>query len=203
MKKILIVASMLLLVFTVGCNSKNDTGNNQKDKNVEILSNKKYKERINLVLDESRKYISDYTYVHDEEEYLDKTPENEEYQKLLESYKINEKKYKEMGEKFSKFRSKDEETNKIHDKLIQIFIDKSNNYKERDELETKIREFGVKEWVNELEIEAGTVPENLMSEKERNEIDLRIDELDRLIYEDNTLIDVWNELEHNLGVNLD
>ncbi|WP_304340838.1 hypothetical protein [Metaclostridioides mangenotii] len=203
MKKILIVASMLLLVFTVGCNSKNDTGNNQKDKNVEILSNKKYKERINLVLDESRKYISDYTYVHDEEGYVEKTPENEEYQKLLESYKINEKKYKEMGEKFSKFRSKDEETNKIHDKLIQICIDKSNNFKERDELETKIREFGVKEWVNELEIEAGTVPENLMSEKERNEIDLRIDELDRLIYEDNTLIDVWNELERNLGVNLD
>ena len=202
MKKILIVASMLLLVFTVGCNSKNDTGNNEKDKDVEILSNKKYIVRIKSVVDESAKYISDSTYLIDEE-YVDKTPENEEYQKLLESYKINEKKYKEMGEKFSKFRSKDEETNKIHDKLIQIFIDKSNNYKERDELETKIREFGVKEWVNELEIEAGTVPENLMSEKERNEIDLRIDELDRLIYEDNTLIDVWNELEHNLGVNLD
>jgi hypothetical protein len=202
MKKILIVASMLLLVFTVGCNSKNDTGNNEKDKDVEILSNKKYIERIKSVVDESAKYISDSMYVMDEE-YADKSPENEEYQKLLESYKINEKKYKEMGEKFSKFRSKDEETNEIHDKLIQIFIDKSNNFKERDELETKIREFGVKEWVNELEIEAGTVPENLMSEKERNEIDLRIDELDRLIYEDNTLIDVWNELERNLGVNLD
>jgi hypothetical protein len=201
MKKILIVASMLLLVFTVGC-SKNDTVNNEKDKDVEILSNKKYTERIKSVVDESAKYTSDSMYVIDEE-YADKSPGNEEYQKLLESYKINEKKYKEMGDKFSKFRSKDEETNKIHDKLIQVCIDKSNNYKERDELETKIREFGVKEWVSELEIEAGTVPENLMSEKERNEIDLRIDELDRLIYEDNTLIDVWNELESNLEVNLD
>ena len=132
MKKILIVASMLLLVFTVGCNSKNDTGNNEKDKDVEILSNKKYIVRIKSVVDESAKYISDSTYLIDEE-YVDKTPENEEYQKLLESYKNNEKKYKEMGEKFSKFRSKDEETNKIHDKLIQIFIDKSNNYKERDD----------------------------------------------------------------------
>lgn len=202
MKKILIVASMLLLVFTVGCNSKNDTGSNEKDKDVKVLSNKKYIERIKSVVDESAKYISDSMYLIDEE-YDEKTPENEEYQKLLESYKINEKKYKEMGDKFSKFRSKDEETNKIHEKLIQIFIDKSNNFKERDELETKIREFGVKEWVNELEIEAGTVPKNLMSEKERNEIDLRIEELDLLIYEDNTLINVWNELERNLGVNLD
>jgi hypothetical protein len=202
MKKILIVASMLLLVFTVGYNSKNDTGNKGKDRDVEILSNKKYIERIKSVVDESAKYISDSMYLIDEE-YVEKTPENEEYQKLLDSYKINEKKYKEMGEKFSKFRSKAEETNKIHDKLIQICIDKSNNFKERDELETKIRESGVKELVNELEIEAGTVPENLMTEKERNEIDLRIDELDRLIYEDNTLIDVWNELERNLGVNLD
>ncbi|WP_027701355.1 hypothetical protein [Metaclostridioides mangenotii] len=201
MKKILIVASMLLLVFTVGC-SKNDTVNNEKDKDVEILSNKKYTERIKSVVDESAKYTSDSMYVIDEE-YADKSPGNEEYQKLLESYKINEKKYKEMGEKFSEFRSNDKETNIIHDKLIQICIDKSNNFKERDELETKIREFGVKERVTELEIEAGTVPENLMSEKERNEIDLRIDELDRLIYEDNTLIDVWNELESNLGVNLD
>ncbi len=79
---------------------------------------------------------------------------------------------------------------------------KSNYYKEINELEDEITGVGKKENVNELEIEAGTVLENIISQKEYSDIEKRIYELGGLI-DGVTLEDIWSELEVALGENLD
>gem|GEM_PF-4575947 len=85
---------------------------------------------------------------------------------------------------------------------IQIMRVKSNYYKEINELEDEITGVGKKENVNELEIEAGTVLENIISQKEYSDIEKRIYELGGLI-DGVTLEDIWSELEVALGENLD
>lgn len=196
MKKILVTLLVLFSVLTVGCTEKSDE--------VEILSKKEYAERLSSTIDEMfSKYGNDYL---DITEYYadmnDKSPGNYEYQEILESFKTDEIKYKEMGEQLLKFKSKDKEINQLHEKLIKTCIDKSNYYKEINELEDKITGVGIKENVNELEIEAGTVPENLISQKEYSDIEKRIYELGGLI-DGLTLEDIWSELEVVLGENLD
>ncbi len=149
------------------------------------------------------KYGNDYLDITENyAEMYDKSPGNYEYQEILESFKTGEIKYNEMGEQLSKFKSKDKEINQLHEKLIKTCVDKSNYYKEINELEDKITGVGIKENVNELEIEAGNVPENLISQKEYSDIEKRIYELGNLI-DSVTLEDIWSELEVALGENLD
>lgn len=196
MKKILVTLLMLFSVLTVGCTEKSD--------GVETLSKKEYGERLSLTIDEMfSKYGNDYLDITEYyAEMNDKSPGNYEYQEILESFKTGEIKYKEMGEQLLKFKSKDKEINQLHEKLIKTCIDKSNYYKEINELEDKITGVGIKENVNELEIEAGTVPENLISQNEYSDIEKRIYELGNLI-NGVTLEDIWSELEVALGENLD
>ncbi|MBU5306872.1 hypothetical protein KQI18_03645 [Clostridioides mangenotii] len=196
MKKILVTLLVLFSVLTVGCTEKSD--------GVETLSKKEYAERLSSTIDEMfSKYGNDYLDITENyAEMYEKSPDNYEYQEILESFKTGEIKYKEMGEQLSKFKSKDKEINQLHEKLIKTCIDKSNYYKEIDELEDKITGVGIKENVNELEIEAGTVPENLISQKEYSDIEKRIYELGGLI-DGVTLEDIWSELEVALGENLD
>ena len=196
MKKILVTLLVLFSVLTVGCTEKSD--------GVEILSKKEYAERLSSTIDEMfSKYGNDYLDITENyAEMNDKSPGNYEYQEILESFKTGEIKYKEMGEQLSKFKSKDKEINQLHEKLIKTCIDKSNYYKEINELEDKITGVGIKENVNELEIEAGTVPENLISQKEYSDIEKRIYKLGNLI-DGVTLDDIWSELEVSLGENLD
>lgn len=196
MKKILVTLLMLFSVLTVGCTEKSD--------GVETLSKKEYGERLSLTIDEMfSKYGNDYLDITENyAEMNDKSPGNYKYQEILESFKTGEIKYKEMGEQLSKFKSKDKEINQLHEKLIKKCIDKSNYYKEINELEDKITGVGIKENVNELEIEAETVPENLISQKEYSDIEKRIYELGGLI-DGVTLEDIWSELEVALGENLD
>lgn len=196
MKKILVTLLVLFSVLTVGCTEKSD--------GVETLSNKEYAERLSSTIDEMfSKYGNDYLDITENyAEMYDKSPGNYEYQEILESFKTGEIKYNEMGEQLSKFKSKDKEINQLHEKLIKTCVDKSNYYKEINELEDKITGVGIKENVNELEIEAGTVPENLISQKEYNKIEKRIYELGNLI-DSVTLDDTWSELEVALGENLD
>lgn len=195
MKKILVTLLVLFSVFTVGCTEKSD--------GVETLSNKEYAERLSSTIDEMfSKYGNDYLDITENyAEMNDKSPGNYEYQEILESFKTGEIKYKEMGEQLSRFKSKDKEINQLHEKLIKTCVDKSNYYKEINELEDKITDVGIKENVNELEIEAGTVPENLISQKEYSDIEKRIYELGNLI-DGVTLEDIWSELEVALGENL-
>lgn len=196
MKKILVTLLVLFSVLTVGCTEKSD--------GVETLSNKEYAERLSSTIDEMfSKYGNDYLDITENyAEMYDKSPGNYEYQEILESFKTGEIKYNEMGEQLSKFKSKDKEINQLHEKLIKTCVDKSNYYKEINELEDKITGVGIKENVNELEIEAGTVPENLISQKEYSDIEKRIYELGNLI-DGVTLEDIWSELEVALGENLD
>ncbi len=196
MKKILVTLLVLFSVFTVGCTEKSD--------GVETLSNKEYAERLSSTIDEMfSKYGNDYLDITENyAEMYEKSPGNYEYQEILESFKTGEIKYKEMGKQLSKFKSKDKEINQLHEKLIKTCVDKSNYYKEINELEDKITGVGIKENVNELEIEAGTVPENLISQNEYNKIEKRIYELGNLI-DSVTLDDIWSELEVALGENLD
>ncbi|MCR1954291.1 hypothetical protein NSA24_05490 [Clostridioides mangenotii] len=196
MKKILVTLLVLFSVFTVGCTEKSDE--------VEILSKKEYAERLSSTIDEMfSKYGNDYLDITENyAEMNDKSPGNYEYQEILESFKTGEIKYKVMGEQLSKFKSKDKEINQLHEKLIKTCVDKSNYYKEINELEDEITGVGIKENVNELEIEAGTVPENLISQMEYNKIEKRIYELGNLI-DGVTLDDIWSELEVSLGENLD
>jgi len=196
MKKILVTLLVLFSVLTVGCTEKSD--------GVETLSNKEYAERLNSTIDEMfSKYGNDYLDITENyAEMYDKSPGNYEYQEILESFKTGEIKYNEMGEQLSKFKSKDKEINQLHEKLIKTCVDKSNYYKEINELEDKITGVGIKENVNELEIEAGNVPENLISQKEYSDIEKRIYELGNLI-DSVTLEDIWSELEVALGENLD
>lgn len=196
MKKILVTLLVLFSVLTVGCTEKSD--------GVETLSNKEYAERLSSTIDEMfSKYGNDYLDITENyAEMYDKSPGNYEYQEILESFKTGEIKYNEMGEQLSKFKSKDKEINQLHEKLIKTCVDKSNYYKEIDELEDKITGVGIKENVNELEIEAGNVPENLISQKEYSDIEKRIYELGNLI-DSVTLDDIWSELEVALGENLD
>lgn len=196
MKKILVTLLVLFSVLAVGCTEKSD--------GVETLSNKEYAERLSSTIDEMfSKYGNDYLDITENyAEMYDKSPGNYEYQEILESFKTGEIKYKEMGEQLSKFKSKDKEINQLHEKLIKTCVDKSNYYKEINELEDKITGVGIKENVNELEIEAGTVPENLISQKEYSDIEKRIYELGNLI-DGVTLDDIWSELEVALGENLD
>lgn len=196
MKKILVSLLVLFSVFTVGCTEKSDE--------VEILSKKEYAERLSSTIDEMfSKYGNDYLDITENyAEMYEKSQDNYDYQEILESFKTGEIKYKEMSEQLSKFKSKDKEINQLHEKLIKTCVDKSNYYKEIDELEDKITSVGIKENVNELEIEAGTVPENLISQKEYNKIEKRIYELGNLI-DGVTLEDIWSELEVSLGENLD
>jgi len=177
MKKILVTLLMLFSVLTVGCTEKSD--------GVETLSNKEYAERLSSTIDEMfSKYGNDYLNITEKyAEMYDKSQGNYEYQEILENFKTGEIKYKEMGEQLSKFKSKDKEINQLHEKLIKTCVDKSNYYKEINELEDKITDVGIKENVNELEIEAGTVPENLISQKEYSDIEKRIYELGNLIDE--------------------
>lgn len=195
MKKILVTLLMLFSVLTVGCTEKSD--------GVETLSNKEYAERLSSTIDEMfSKYGNDYLNITEKyAEMYDKSQGNYEYQEILESFKTGEIKYKEMGEQLSKFKSKDKEINQLHEKLIKTCVDKSNYYKEINELEDKITDVGIKENVNELEIEAGTVPENLISQKEYSDIEKRIYELGNLV-DGVTLEDIWSELEVALGENL-
>ena len=196
MKKILVTLLVLFSVLAVGCTEKSD--------GVETLSNKEYAERLSSTIDEMfSKYGNDYLDITENyAEMYDKSPGNYEYQEILESFKTGEIKYNEMGEQLSKFKSKDKEINQLHEKLIKTCVDKSNYYKEINELEDKITSVGIKENVNELEIEAGTVPENLISQNEYNKIEKRIYELGNLI-DSVTLDDIWSELEVALGENLD
>ncbi len=196
MKKILVTLLVLFSVLTVGCTEKSD--------GVETLSNKEYAERLSSTIDEMfSKYGNDYLDITENyAEMYDKSPGNYEYQEILESFKTGEIKYNEMGEQLSKFKSKDKEINQLHEKLIKTCVDKSNYYKEINELEDKITGVGIKENVNELEIEAGNVPENLISQKEYSDIEKRIYELGNLI-DSVTLEDIWSELEVALGENLD
>nr|WP_312984723.1 hypothetical protein [Clostridioides sp.] len=196
MKKILVTLLVLFSVLVVGCTEKSD--------GVETLSNKEYAERLSSTIDEMfSKYGNDYLDITENyAEMYDKSPGNYEYQEILESFKTGEIKYKEMGKQLSKFKSKDKEINQLHEKLIKTCVDKSNYYKEINELEDKITGVGIKENVNELEIEAGTVPENLISQKEYSDIEKRIYELGNLI-DSVTLEDIWSELEVALGENLD
>lgn len=196
MKKILVTLLVLFSVLAVGCTEKSD--------GVETLSNKEYAERLSSTIDEMfSKYGNDYLDITENyAEMYDKSPGNYEYQEILESFKTGEIKYNEMGEQLSKFKSKDKEINQLHEKLIKTCVDKSNYYKEINELEDKITGVGIKENVNELEIEAGNVPENLISQKEYSDIEKRIYELGNLI-DSMTLEDIWSELEVALGENLD
>lgn len=196
MKKILVTLLVLFSVLAVGCTEKSD--------GVETLSNKEYAERLSSTIDEMfSKYGNDYLDITENyAEMYDKSPSNYEYQEILESFKTGEIKYNEMGEQLSKFKSKDKEINQLHEKLIKTCVDKSNYYKEINELEDKITGVGIKENVNELEIEAGNVPENLISQKEYSDIEKRIYELGNLI-DSMTLEDIWSELEVALGENLD
>lgn len=196
MKKILVTLLVLFSVLAVGCTEKSD--------GVETLSNKEYAERLSSTIDEMfSKYGNDYLDITENyAEMYDKSPGNYEYQEILESFKTGEIKYNEMGEQLSKFKSKDKEINQLHEKLIKTCVDKSNYYKEINELEDKITSVGIKENVNELEIEAGNVPENLISQKEYSDIEKRIYELGNLI-DSMTLEDIWSELEVALGENLD
>ena len=196
MKKILVTLLVLFSVLAVGCTEKSD--------GVETLSNKEYAERLSSTIDEMfSKYGNDYLDITENyAEMYDKSPGNYEYQEILESFKTGEIKYNEMGEQLSKFKSKDKEINQLHEKLIKTCVDKSNYYKEINELEDKITSVGIKENVNELEIEAGNVPENLISQKEYSDIEKRIYELGNLI-DRMTLEDIWSELEVALGENLD
>nr|WP_312216437.1 hypothetical protein [Clostridioides sp.] len=196
MKKILVTLLVLFSVLAVGCTEKSD--------GVETLSKKEYGERLSSTIEEMfSKYGNDYLDITENyAEMYDKSPGNYEYQEILESFKTGEIKYKEMGEQLSKFKSKDKEINQLHEKLIKTCVDKSDYYKEINELEDKITGVGIKENVNELEIEAGTVPENLISQKEYNKIEKRIYELGNLI-DSVTLDDIWSELEVALGENLD
>lgn len=196
MKKILVTLLVLFSVLVVGCTEKSD--------GVETLSNKEYAERLSSTIDEMfSKYGNDYLDITENyAEMYDKSPGNYEYQEILESFKTGEIKYNEMGEQLSKFKSKDKEIKQLHEKLIKTCVDKSNYYKEINELEDKITSVGIKENVNELEIEAGNVPENLISQKEYSDIEKRIYELGNLI-DSMTLEDIWSELEVALGENLD
>ncbi|MBS5787807.1 MAG: hypothetical protein KIC98_07840 [Clostridioides difficile] len=196
MKKILVTLLVLFSVLAVGCTEKSD--------GVETLSKKEYGERLSSTIDEMfSKYGNDYLDITENyAEMYDKSPGNYEYQEILESFKTGEIKYNEMGEQLSKFKSKDKEINQLHEKLIKTCVDKSNYYKKINELEDKITGVGIKENVNELEIEAGNVPENLISQKEYSDIEKRIYELGNLI-DSVTLEDIWSELEVALGENLD
>lgn len=196
MKKILVTLLVLFSVLTVGCTEKSD--------GVETLSKKEYSERLSSTIDDMfSKYGNDYLDITENyAEMYEKSQDNYDYQEILESFKTGEIKYKEMGEQLSKFKSKDKEINQLHEKLIKTCVDKSNYYKEINELEDEITGVGIKENVNELEIEAGTVPENLISQKEYNKIEKRIYELGNLI-DGVTLDDIWSELEVSLGENLD
>lgn len=209
MKKIVCLL-IVVLIFVVGCAEDNigDTKNegSNKNKNIEIVSKKEYISRVKTIVDEvSGKYINEFENTIDDVdtdyEYLG--PGDEKYDFMIKNIENDKSKFGEMAEGFSKFKTRDDKINKIHYKIIEACTDKSNACKERFEIEAKLKNKHVKEWISELEEEAGNYDKNnVITEKEYNEYQDRIKVLDSEI-KGEKIFNLFGELEGELGENLD
>ncbi|WP_024621581.1 hypothetical protein [Metaclostridioides mangenotii] len=170
MKKVLLVFAVIISLGLVACSNGNigNNANNKQDINKEKTT--KIVNGVEVTLTDKAKKIENYEYVDEFQNLFNKL-----YKKYgekvhhpdrdsIEYYKASKAQHKELVESLSKFRTNDENVNKYHDQLIDIFsnrvklngdmiklIEEKNKLKEKDNI-TDDDQKNIDKFSNQIEV---------------------------------------------------
>ncbi|WP_304341029.1 hypothetical protein [Metaclostridioides mangenotii] len=170
MKKVLLVFAVIISLGLVACSNGNigNNTNNKQDINKEKTT--KIVNGVEVTLTDKAKKIENYEYVDEFQNLFNKL-----YKKYgekvhhpdrdsIEYYKASKAQHKEFVESLSKFRTNDENVNKYHDQLIEIFsnrvkingdmiklIEEKNKLKDKDSI-TDDDQKNIDKFSNQIEV---------------------------------------------------